>query len=87
MGWRVQTAMPHYYFHLRREGGQLQDEEGLALPDAEAAWYQAVRSARELIRAELTLGGRWDHQSIEIVDEGGAPVDRLPLAEIARYTL
>ena len=79
--------MPRYFFHLAREGGRLQDEEGLALPDAEAAWYQAVRSARELIRAELTLGGRWDHQAIEIVDEGGAPVDQLRLAEIAGYTL
>lgn len=79
--------MPRYYFHLRRDGGQLLDEEGLKLPDAEAAWYQAVRSARDLIRAELTLGGRWDHQAIEIVDECGAPVDRLPLADIARYTL
>ena len=40
--------MPRYYFHVARDGGRLQDEEGLALPDAEAAWYQAVRSAREL---------------------------------------
>lgn len=79
--------MPRYYFHLARDGGRLRDEEGLALPDAEAAWYQAVRSARELIRADLTLGVRWDRQAIEIVDEGGAPVDQLPLAEIAGYTL
>ena len=79
--------MPRYYFHLNRSGGRLDDEEGLPLPDAEAAWYQAVRSARELIRAELTLGGQWDHQTIEIVDEGGAQVDRLPLADIATYAL
>lgn len=79
--------MPHYFFHLAREGGRLEDEQGLKLPDAEAAWYQAVRSARELIRAELTLGGRWDHQSIEIVDEVGAPVDRLALADIVHYAL
>jgi hypothetical protein len=79
--------MPRYYFHLARDGGRLQDEEGLALPDAEAAWYQAVRSARELIRAELTLGGCWDHQTIEIVDEGGAPVDRLALADIVHYAI
>jgi hypothetical protein len=79
--------MPRFYFHLARDGGRLQDEEGLALPDAEAAWYQAVRSARELIRADLTLGVCWDHQAIEIVDEVGAPVDRLTLADIVHYAL
>ena len=79
--------MPRYYFHLAREGGRLDDEEGLALPDAEAAWYQAVRSARELIRAEPTLGVRWDRQSIEIVDEGGARIDQVALADIVPYAL
>ena len=79
--------MPRYYFHVAREGGLLQDEEGLALPDAEAAWYQAVRSARELVRAELTLGGRWERQSIEICDERGARLDQVALADIVHYTL
>ena len=79
--------MPRYYFHVNRDGGFLQDEEGLPLPDAEAAWYQAVRSARELIKAELTLGGRWDHQAIEIVDEGGIRVDQVALSDIVHYAL
>ena len=79
--------MPRYYFHVAREGGHLRDEEGLKLPDAEAAWYQAVRSARELVRAELTLGGRWDRQAIEIVDERGTPVDQVALADIVHYAL
>ena len=79
--------MPRFYFHLAGDDGRLQDEEGLALPDAEAAWYQAVRSARELVRAELTLGGRWDRQAIEICDEVGAPVDQVALADIVHYAL
>jgi hypothetical protein len=79
--------MPRYYFHLAREGGRLQDEEGLALPDAEAAWYQAVRSARDLIRGELALGTRWERQAIEIFDEGGVPVDQVALADIAHYAM
>ncbi|HEX6375132.1 MAG TPA: hypothetical protein VFZ91_05375 [Allosphingosinicella sp.] len=79
--------MPRFYFHLAGAAGRLEDEEGLALPDAEAAWYQGVRSARELIRAELTLGGRWDHRAIEIVDDGGAPVGRIALADIVHYSL
>jgi hypothetical protein len=79
--------MPRFYFHLARDGGRLQDEEGQALPDAEAAWYQAVRSARELIRGELTLGTCWDREAIEIFDEVGVPVDRLALADIVHYAL
>ncbi|HEX8240828.1 MAG TPA: hypothetical protein VF620_03900 [Allosphingosinicella sp.] len=79
--------MPHYYFHLARDGGRLQDEEGLKLPDAEAAWYQAVRSARELIRGELALGTRWDRQAIEICDERGTRVDQVALADIVHYAL
>ncbi len=80
-------GVPRYYFHVAREGGRLRDEEGLALPDAEAAWYQAVRSARELVRAELTLGGQWDRQAIEICDEVGRPVDQVALADIVHYAL
>jgi hypothetical protein len=79
--------MPHYYFHLSRNGAPLRDEAGVRLPDAEAAWYQAVRSARELIRAELVMGGRWDDQAIEIVDERGTPVNQLALAEVAGYAI
>ena len=79
--------MPRFYFHLDDAGYQLKDEEGMALPDAEAAWYQAVRSARELIRGELALGTRWDHQAIEIFDEGGAPVDHVALSDIVHYAL
>jgi len=79
--------MPRYYFHIARDGGRLQDEEGLALPDAEAAWYQAVRSARELIRGELALGTRWDGQAIEIVDDRGARIDQVALADIVHYAL
>lgn len=79
--------MPRFYFHLCREGGRLDDEQGVALPDAEAAFYQAVRSARELLRADLELGCGWEDQTIVIADEGGAAVEQLPLTEVARYAL
>jgi hypothetical protein len=63
------------------------DEEGVVLPDREAAWYQAVRSAREMIRAELHLGTSWEGQAIEIADDDGTSVAQVPLAEIARYAI
>jgi hypothetical protein len=79
--------MPRYYFHLDRTGSRLADESGMTLPDAEAAWYQAVRSARELIKGELTLGGRWEDQSIVIADDRGTPIDNVPLRDVARYAM
>jgi hypothetical protein len=79
--------MPRYYFHLQADAGRLEDEVGMPLPDAEAAFYQAVRSARELIRAELALGGRWERHMIVIADDKGAPVERLELEEVARYAM
>ena len=79
--------MPSYFFHLHGPEARLRDEEGLILPDPEAAWYQAVRSARELIRAELHLGTSWYGQAIEIADDAGDRVDSVPLEEIARYAI
>lgn len=79
--------MPRYYFHLQTRGDRLRDEQGLALPDAEAAWYQAVRSARDFLRADLQLGCSFDGQTVEIEDELGSPVAELPLCEVASYPL
>jgi hypothetical protein len=79
--------MPRYYFHVRGRRTRLTDERGVVLPDGEAAWYQAVRSAREVIRADLQLGLPYDEQTIEIVDERGTPIEHIPLADIASYAL
>jgi hypothetical protein len=78
--------MPHFYFHFESSGVRVRDEVGLALPDAEAAWYQAVRSARDLIRAEATIGCSWEQQAVEIMDEKGLRIDRVPLQEIAGFS-
>ena len=77
--------MPRYYFHFEDRGVRVRDEVGLALPDAEAAWYQAVRSARDLIRAEESIGCSWEEQAVDIEDEAGVRVERVPLLEIARF--
>ena len=77
--------MPRYFFHFETQGVRVRDEVGLPLPDAEAAWYQAVRSARDLIRAESSIGCSWDAQAVQIEDQEGFPVDRVPLLEIARF--
>ncbi len=77
--------MPRFFFHFENRGTRLKDEIGVSLPDEEAAWYQAVRNARELIHAERLIGCAWDSQWVQIEDEKGVPVDKIPLEEIARY--
>jgi hypothetical protein len=79
--------VPHYFFHLRGRDSVLRDEAGLKLPDPEAAWYQAVRAARELLHAEILIGSSWQDQAIEIADAQGSLVDWIPLSAIVRYTI
>ena len=79
--------MPRFYFHVQGPKARLTDDEGVVLPDGEAAWYQAVRSARDIIRAEVQLGCPFEQHAIEIVDDKGLPLDQLPLSEIARYAM
>jgi hypothetical protein len=79
--------MPRYYFHVHGPRDRLSDEEGVVLPDVEAAWYQAVRSARDLIRADVHLGCPFEEQAIEIADDKGRRLDRLPLKDVAHYAM
>lgn len=77
--------MPRFYFHFRDQGARLKDTDGVALPDKEAAWYQAVRTARELIGIEPQPDRCWADHSVEIEDESGFPVAVIPLQEIVDY--
>ena len=75
--------MPRYFFHLADAAGQLDDVEGMELPDAEAAWFQAVRSVRDLICADLCLS--FEERRVSVEDESGATVQLIPFADVAAY--
>lgn len=75
--------MPRYYFHLQNGGSRELDCEGVTLPDAEAAWFQAIRSARVLIEETAANGVSQIQQRLEIEDEDGQPVMIIPLHEVA----
>lgn len=77
--------MPRYFIHLDRPGAQLKDEVGVSLPDPEAAWYQAVRNAQERIDHGGEPPEAWEAGMVEIIDEAGLPVDRIPMIEIVRF--
>ncbi len=75
--------MPRFFFHFQ-DGERLRtDPVGVVLPDAEAAWYQAVRSAREIIHQDVKVGVLRPGQCVEISDEQGQPINAVPLEEVA----
>lgn len=63
------APMPRFYFHVYNDVIAI-DEEGLELPDVEAAREQATESARELVCEGIHKGHlNLDHR-IEVEDEG-----------------
>ena len=75
--------MPRFYFHFQHGDCRTSDAEGMILPDAEAAWFQAVRSARELFGEALLEGEARPGVRVEIEDDEGIPILDLPLDQMA----
>ena len=76
--------MPHFFFHLHDGKSRLEDRRGASLPDAEAAWYQAYRCARDIVIASDRTGCRhWISHALEVEDDRGGIVCTMPLSEVA----
>jgi len=74
--------MPRYFFHLCSTEKRLQDCEGLKLPGHDAARQEARQVAQDFWQpARGCVAPEWDGWSIEVRDERGRCVFRLPLAE------
>lgn len=54
----------------------------MILPDAEAAWYHGVRSARDIIQTQFASGSLAPGQRFEIEDDQGEPIWALPFEEV-----
>ena len=76
--------MPRFYFHFQNGNGRTEDAEGIILPDEEAAWFQAVRSARDLYGEEILESAVEPDLRVEIQDEEGRCVLDVPLQEVTR---
>lgn len=64
--------MPRFLFHLYNDE-ITRDEEGLELPDMDAARAEALKAARALIGEEARLGKVNLSHRIEVEDEIGLP--------------
>jgi hypothetical protein len=63
---------------------RVEDREGLFLEDAEAARREAIRSARDILCAELRKGHLSLSGEIEVADQYGQPILTVPFREAVR---
>jgi hypothetical protein len=79
--------MPLFFLHMRSEDlveDGVEDREGLFLEDAEAARREAIRSARDILCAELRKGRLSLGGQIEVADQYGQPILTVPFRETVR---
>jgi hypothetical protein len=79
--------MPRYFFHFQDGLSRLEDREGIKLPDSEAAWYQGVRSARDVIEVERKSGAVRRDCLVQVVDEDGDQIWAVPFDEVLELTI
>ena len=71
--------MPLYYFHVRTDGGLVEDEEGIELPHMQAVMSEALTSA-----AEFTAEAEWSGAlTFEVADDLGDTVLILPIQPLS----
>ena len=72
--------MPRYFFHLYNDEISM-DDEGLELPDLEAARANGVKEAREMMVETLAEGRINLSHRIDIADESGTVVASVTFGE------
>jgi len=73
--------MALYFFHLRDGQDILLDPEGVDLPDPAAIARNALAAARSILSTEVLEGRLPLDMRIDVEDEAGALVHRLPFAD------
>ena len=74
--------MPRFYFHVRRDGELLLDDEGTDLPDLAAAKREARATARDFAVDAIRSRNRVNDDIIEVMDENGEQLFGLPVREV-----
>ena len=71
--------MPLYFFHIRRNGDRVEDEEGVELPDLNAARSEASSSVRDLVGSGIPMD---TSDAIEITDRDRQVLAFLTIGEV-----
>jgi len=78
--------MPRFYFHIVDGEDVTRDEEGLDLPDREAARLAALDGARDIMAAEIHQGAIDLRMRIEVEDEEGQALLSVPFADAVQVS-
>lgn len=73
--------MPHYYFHLRDGNDVIEDPEGSAFLNLQAARQEALATAREILAERVRTGQVVGGQQIDICDSKGHRLSTVPFCE------
>ena len=74
--------MPKFHFNIHDDDGLIPDEEGLELPDLEAARFEATESAREMIADAVRMHKELDGRRIEIADGSGTVIESFKVRDV-----
>jgi hypothetical protein len=74
--------MPKFYFHIRDDAGLIPDEEGMELPDIDAARKEAETGAREILADALRAHKEVDGKRIEIANQSGEVLDSFKVRDL-----
>jgi hypothetical protein len=66
------SAMPRYFFDFRSGDAVSTDDDGLDLPDVEAAHGEAIGALADGLRDLIMVGAKDQHFAIEVRDKMGA---------------
>jgi hypothetical protein len=66
-----ESAVPRFFFHPR-DGERVRDDDGIELPDAEAARRAAIAGIRSIIADEVRKGRLRLGARLDVEDETGA---------------
>ena len=78
--------MPRFYMHLNECGKVTPDPAGMTLDDCAAARAEALKAAREIMCAEIAEGRLCLGCQIDVTDEAGEVVIRVPFREAVMIT-
>jgi hypothetical protein len=80
------ALMPRYFFHFPKPYEAI-DEEGLDLPDEQAALKEAVAAARELVAEAIKAGRNLTPKQIVVADATGREVAAVNLKDMLPASL
>ena len=76
--------MPRFFLHYREPDDLIADEEGLELPDLNAARREAARAGRDILAEKVQLQQELNHDAIEIADESGRVLETIALKDLIK---